>query len=181
MRERTRRLAALGLDYLVILGWMSVLGLISAVVFLVRGELPDTLRTLGPVGSEVLYFLLLTFVVGIYLYKTESGGRHATWGKRKMGLEVCNEDGATPNKTQILLRTVVKLAPWEFAHFFVWQMMYVFYREGWEAVPPVWVFVGLNAATAAALVYIVMVLAAGRGPHDLAARTMVRLPMKPAG
>lgn len=57
---------------------------------------------------------------------------------------------------QILLRTIVKLVRWEFAHFFAWQMMYVFYREGWEAMPPVWVLVGLNAATAAAVAYIVM-------------------------
>ncbi|GAA5225487.1 RDD family protein [Paeniglutamicibacter antarcticus] len=180
MRKRTKRFAALGLDYLVIMGWLAVLGVCSTVVFLVRGELPDTLGMLAPLGSGVLYFFLLVFAVGVYLFKTESGEYHATWGKRKMGLEVRSTDGRTPNKMQILLRTIVKLVPWEFAHIFVWQMMYVFYREGWEAMPPVWVFVGLNPATAAALVYIVRVLVTGRGPHDMAGRTMVRLRVKPA-
>ncbi|MDO5743892.1 MAG: RDD family protein [Micrococcaceae bacterium] len=179
MSERTKRFAALGLDYVVILGWMATLGVISAVIFLVRGELPDTMGTLGPWGSEVLYFFLLTFVVGFYLYKGESGANHATWGKRKIGLVVRGRDGSIPSKMQILLRTVVKLAPWETAHLFIWQMMDVFHREGWEAMPPVWIFVGLNAASAAAVVYIVMVFATGRGPHDLVARTVVQLRTKP--
>lgn len=175
MRERTRRLAALGLDYVVILAWMIVLGVVSTVVFLIRGELPDTLGTIGPLGSQLVYFLLLTFVVGVYLYRTESGPHHATWGKRKLGLEVRAADGAAPNRTKILLRTIVKLLPWEGAHFFVWQMMYVYYREGYESEPPPWIFVGLNAASVAALFYVAMVLATGRGPHDAAAGTTVRL------
>lgn len=52
MHEWTRRFAALGLDYLVILVWMAVLGLASIAVFLARGELPDALGLLGPFGSE---------------------------------------------------------------------------------------------------------------------------------
>lgn len=175
MHEKTRRLAALGLDYLVILAWMIVLGLATAIVFLTRGELPDTLGVLGPIGSELLYFLLLTFVVGIYLYKTESGPHRATWGKRRMGLEVTGRDGAASDRTQILLRTIVKLLPWETAHFFIWQLMGVVYRDGTEATVPAWIYVGMNAATAAAIFYIVMVLVSGRGPHDRAAGTTVRM------
>ena len=169
-----RRLAALGLDYLVILAWMIVLGLVTAIIFLTRGELPDTLGMFGPLGSELLYFLLLTFVVGIYLYRTESGPHRSTWGKRRMGLEVLAIGSSVPKRTKILLRTIVKLLPWETAHFFIWQLMGVIYREGNDATPPAWVFVGMNAATAAAIAYIVMVLVTGRGPHDRAAGTIVR-------
>lgn len=93
MGKRTKRFAALGLDYLVILGWLGVLGVCSTVVFLVRGELPDALGMLGPLVSEVLYFFLLASAVGVYLYKTEPGEDHATWGKRKMRLEVRSADG----------------------------------------------------------------------------------------
>ncbi|NKG21560.1 RDD family protein [Paeniglutamicibacter terrestris] len=173
MRERKRRLAAAGLDYLVILSWMMVLGVISTVIFLIRGELPDTLGTIGPLGSQLVYFLLLTLVVGIYLYKTESGAHHATWGKRRMGLQVRSVSGEVPGRMDILLRTVVKLLPWESAHFFIWQMMHVYYQRGYDATPPVWIFVGLNAVSLTALVYLLLVLITGRGPHDLAARTMV--------
>lgn len=180
MSERTRRLAALGLDYLVILAWMIVLGLVAAIIFLTRGELPDTLGRFGPIGSELLYFLLLTFVVGIYLYRTESGPHRSTWGKRRMGLEVIGIDGTVPKRTKILLRTVVKLLPWETAHFFIWQLMGVVYRDGAEADPRAWIYLGMNAATAAAIAYIAMVMATGRGPHDLAAGTRVRVRAVPA-
>lgn len=57
---------------------------------------------------------------------------------------------------------------------FTGQMMDEFYRERWDAMPPVWIFVGLNAASAAALIYVAMVFTIGRGPHDLAAGTLVR-------
>ncbi|MCO4275516.1 RDD family protein [Pseudarthrobacter sp. HLT3-5] len=152
---------------------MAFLGLLSFLAYLVLGSLPDNLGTLGPLGSQVLYFFLLTFVVGAYLYRCESGPHHATWGKRRMGLTVVGIDGAAPSRRRILVRTVVKLLPWEAAHFFVWQMMWTFYQHGYEAAPPVWVFLGLQASTAAALVYIAMVVFTGRGPHDRAAGTVV--------
>lgn len=174
MSERTRRLAAPGLDYLV------VLGLVTAIIFLARGELPDALGRFGPIGSELPYFPLLTFVDGFHLCRTESGPRRRTWGKRRMGLEVVGLDGPMPRRTQVLLRTVVKLLPWETAHFFIWQFMGVIYREGQDATPRAWIFAGMHTATAAAIVCIVIVLATGRGPHDLAAGTKVGLRAVPA-
>ncbi len=168
-----RRLLALLLDYAVILAWMAILGFLSLLVYLVLGSLPDTLGTLGPVGSQLLYFFLLTFVVGVYLYRCESGPHRATWGKRRMGLAVVAVDRAAPARRKILVRTVVKLLPWEVSHFFVWQMMWTFYLHGYDASPPLWVFLGLQAAAAAAIAYIVMVMVTGRGPHDRAAGTVV--------
>ncbi|RAX49308.1 hypothetical protein DQ353_10995 [Arthrobacter sp. AQ5-05] len=89
----------------------------------------------GPIGSELLYFLLLTFVVGFYLHKTGSGAHRSTWGKRRMGLGLIGIEGSVPKRTKILLRTVVKPLPWENAHFFIWQLMGVIHREGKEATP----------------------------------------------
>lgn len=125
------------LDYVVILAWMAFLGLLSFLTYVVTGSLPDTLEPFGPLGSQVLYFFLLTFVVGVYLYRCESGPHHATWGKRR--LAVAGIDGAAPSRRRILVRTVVKLLPWEAAHFFVWQMMWTFYQHGYDAAPPAWV------------------------------------------
>lgn len=168
-----RRLLALLLDYGVILAWMAFLGLLALLVYLILGSLPDTLGILGPVGSQVLYFFLLTFVVGVYLYRCESGPHHATWGKRRTGLAVVGVVGAAPSRRRVLVRTVVKLLPWELSHFFVWQMMWTFYQHGYDASPPLWVFLGLQASSAAAIVYIAMVIFTGRGPHDRAAGTVV--------
>ncbi|MGW6173783.1 RDD family protein [Arthrobacter sp. NPDC055138] len=168
-----RRLLALLLDYLVILTWMAVLALLSLLWRGVFGDFPDTLAVLGPLGSQTLFFFLLTFVVGVYLYRTEAGPRHATWGKRRMGLTVAALNGTAPSRKQILIRTVVKLLPWECAHIFVWQMMWFYYLHGYQAMPPTWIFIGQQAATAAAVAYIAMVLVTGRGPHDRAAGTVV--------
>lgn len=167
------RIAALFLDYLVILAWMGVLTVGSLLVSLAPGPFPDTLGSLGPVGSQVLYFFLLTFVVGVYLYRTESGPHQATWGKRRLRLRVVDIDGAPVSKRRILLRTAVKLLPWELAHTFVWQMMWTFYQHGYDTTPPVWVLIGLNTATLAAIVYVIMVATTRRGPHDRAAGTRV--------
>ncbi|MET4096174.1 hypothetical protein ABIB51_003122 [Arthrobacter sp. UYCu712] len=68
-----------------------------------------------------------------------------------MGLEVTAVDGSAPARRRVLVRTVVKLLPWEVSHFFVWQMMWTFYLHGYDASPPLWVFLGLQAVTAAAI------------------------------
>ena len=123
---------------------------------------------------------MLTFVVGVYLYKTESGPQRSTRGKRRMGLDVSATDGSVPKRSKILLRTIVKLLPWETAHFFIRQLMGVIHREGSEATPRASIFVGLNIPAAAAIVYIAMVVATGRGPHDPAAGTEIRVRAVPA-
>lgn len=176
-----RRLAALGLDYLVILGWMAVLAAGSLVIRVAVGP-PDVLGALGPIGAQVVFFALLTLPVGLYLFLSESGPAQATWGKRRMGLIVTSDDGARPNHGQVAVRTAVKLLPWELAHAFIWQMQAVFYREGYDAAVPVWVIVGLNLVNVAIVVYLAMsLLGAARGPHDRAARTAVvrRAPLDP--
>lgn len=162
------------LDYVVILGWMALLGLGSVVLAVLSGGYPDVLGALGPVGTQAVFFLLLTLPVGLYLYLSESSSAQASWGKRRLGLLVTTTDGHRPSRGQVAVRTVVKLLPWEVAHTFVWQMQAVFYRDGYDADVPVWILVGLNAVLAAIVVYLAMSLLGGRrGPHDRAASTIV--------
>lgn len=172
-----KRLIALWFDYLVILGWMGALGLVSLVLFLTLGRIPDYLGTLGPMGAQALFFVVLTLPVGLYLFASESSPAHATFGKRKAGIKVVSQDGQNVTKKQILVRTVVKLLPWEIAHTFVWQMQYVFYEQGYDAMPAPWIFIGLNVATILAVAYVAMVVFRkdGRGPHDITAKTRVVL------
>lgn len=169
-----RRLKALLIDYLIILGWMGVLASAATISYFALSGFPDYLGTYGPVGTQFIFFLLLTLPVGLYLYFTESGHTHATIGKRLVGLTVVANGGA-PSKSQIAIRTIIKLLPWELAHTFVWQLQYVFYTEGFSANPPDWILFGLNAAVALAASYIAMVAFRrdGRGLHDLTAGTQV--------
>lgn len=172
----TKRIAALFIDYLYILTYMVFLAVVNFVLFgFVLQSYPDYLGLLGPVGSQLLFFTVLTFPVGLYLYFTESSSTHATFGKQRLHLRVNNKVGGKPTKKQIALRTIVKLLPWEIAHIFVWQLQYVFYTFGYDATPPVWIWTGMNISTVLAIVYVAMVAFRkdGRGPHDLVAGTRV--------
>ena len=155
---------------------MAVIAAAAYTLFVIRGGFPDYLGTLGPIGTQLLFFLLLTLPVGLYLYFTESSPRHATIGKQKAGLVVVSKNGDTPRKAQTALRTIVKLLPWEIAHTFVWQLQNVFYLHGYEADVPIWIFIGLIASMFLAVIYVAMVAFRrdGRGPHDIVAGTMVR-------
>ena len=169
-----RRLAALLLDYLVVLTWMVVLAVMSLAVNLTMGDYPDVLGALGPFGAQAFFFSLLTLPVGLYLYLCESGPAQATWGKRRMGLVVRSVDGARPGRGQVAIRTVVKLLPWEIAHALIWQMQAVFHRSGYTAEIPIWIFVALGAVDVAVLAYLGTSLLGRRcGPHDRASRTLV--------
>lgn len=170
----TQRVAALLLDYLVILGWMALLAVGSLVVALLSGGYPDVLGALGPVAAQAVFFLVLTLPVGLYLYLCESSSAQASWGKRRLGLIVTRTDGERPSRGQIAVRTVVKLLPWEVAHTFIWQMQAVFHRSGYDADVPAWIFAGLNVVLIAIVVYLATsLLGDRRGPHDRAASTVV--------
>lgn len=171
------RIKALLIDYLVILAWIAIVGLVGFVISVMAGGYPDYLGAFGPFGAQIIFFLVMTFPVGAYLYLTESGTHHATFGKRKVGIRVVGSDGGMPSKRSILLRTIIKLLPWEVAHTFVWQMQYVFYRSGYEAEMPEWIFVGLSISIILVVIYIGMIALRpdGRGPHDLLAGTLVVL------
>ncbi|MGZ0149566.1 RDD family protein [Kribbella sp. WER1] len=172
MRSRRfwRRIAALLIDYLLISAWIAVLAAAALAVRLITGSLPNWLDLGGTAGAELLGFALLVLPVGCYLYLTETSTRHATIGKRALHLHVTDtKAGAPPSRRQILVRTVVKLIPWELAHFFIWQLVAA------GTPTPSWITTGLVAVYALPLIYLAMVAFRkdARAPHDLAANTAV--------
>lgn len=170
-----RRLAALGVDYAVFVGWAGVLGLGALVVVTVRGGLPNWLE--DGVGFAELYgILLIVLPVGVYLYLCEASARQATLGKRALRLRVVGAaSGARPGRWRVLVRTVVKLVPWETGHFFVWHLFDVARTAGTDAPLPAWIAAGLVAAGALFVGYVLVVAFQRdrRGPHDLVAGTRV--------
>lgn len=116
----TRRAGALVLDYLVIAAWLVVvvgLGVLS------RAAAPDLAATLfcDPLAAEAVGFLLLTLPVGLYYALSEASSSGATWGKRRMGITVAGPAGDPPSIGRSLLRTALKLLPWELAHAVIWR------------------------------------------------------------
>jgi uncharacterized RDD family membrane protein YckC len=166
-----RRLLALLIDYALIVAYLAVLVLAALLIVRITGTLMDWLA-LGTVVAELLGFVLLVLPVGIYLYVGEASARQATVGKRVLGLRVVLQaSGERPGRVRILVRTVVKLIPWEFAHFFVWQAA----ASAGLAVFPGWIAIGIITANLLPIAYLVCVLVQRdkRGPHDLVAGTRV--------
>jgi uncharacterized RDD family membrane protein YckC len=166
-----RRIAALLVDYALILGWMAVVAAISAGIAVAAGGYANWLAW-GTTVAQLLGFAVLVLPVGIYLFVTESSARQATVGKRVLRMRVVARDGSRPAAWRILVRTVVKLLPWEFAHFFVWHTVAAASGDG---VFPPWLIAGLVVADVLPVAYVLTVLIEPqrRGPHDLVAGTRV--------
>ena len=170
-----RRIAALLIDYALILGWVAVVAGVSGLVALLSGGYADWLSW-GVGVAELLGFVVLVLPVGVYLFVSESSGRQATVGKRALRLRVVGVDGSRAGAPRILVRTVVKLLPWEFAHFFVWHTVDAVSHGAAEF--PLWLLCGLIAADVLPVIYVLVVALQRdrRGPHDLAAGTRVVTP-----
>jgi uncharacterized RDD family membrane protein YckC len=168
-----RRVAALLIDYALILGWMAVVAAGSAIVALVTGGYANWLAW-GTGAAQLLGFAVLVLPVGVYLFLSESSARQATLGKRALGMRVVGLRGGRPGRLRVLVRTVVKLLPWEVAHFFVWHTVDVASRGGDVVFPP-WLTAGLIVADLLPVAYVLVVALhpQRRGPHDLAAGTRV--------
>jgi uncharacterized RDD family membrane protein YckC len=167
------RLLALLVDYGLILGYMAVLALTTLALYAITGELFDWL-SLGTTIAQLLGFLLLVLPVGVYLYVGEASTRQATVGKRVLGLQVVNAaDRGRPTRIGIVIRTVVKLLPWEIAHFAVWNIFSI--SATGDSAFPIWLLATVTAANLLPFIYIATIALQkdGRGPHDLAAGTRV--------
>ncbi len=91
-------------------------------------------------SAELAGFLLLTTPVVLYFALFESSPGGATPGKRVLHLRVVKLDGRRLGRGRALLRSVVKFAHWELAHFTIWQ--YVYGAAG-HANPPTWTTITL--------------------------------------
>jgi uncharacterized RDD family membrane protein YckC len=160
-----RRLLSWWWDYVVILGWLLLL-------FLVIG-LPQLLGWWdlasiwsSPLGTDVAITLLTVLPWYLYLVVTESGSRHATWGKRRAGLRVTGEGGTEPGLGAILGRNLIKVLPWQLGHMGTVRLVTM------ETPPPFAIWLDIGSLVPLALI-VVPVLFGRRGIHDLIAGTDV--------
>ena len=168
-----KRASALLIDYCIILGYMGILAGLMFVLYLTTGNLPDWL-TYSVTVAEILGFIVLVLPVGMYLYLSESSTHRATIGKRSLHLIVIsNKPNTKLTRSQIAIRTIIKLLPWELAHFFVWHIVAA--TANGQNSFPLWLEVGLISCIIIPIIYVLMVAfqSKGRGPHDLIARTRV--------
>lgn len=128
------------------------------------GAVPDT-------GPEIWRTLLLNFSLPVWLYfiAFESSARGATPGKRIFGIRVSSTRSSGPLLWRILVRTAIKLAPWELVHI---ASFAIAPAGGHFTIAQA---VGLGLAWLLMIVYLIVVWRSDGhvGPHDRLAGTYV--------
>ena len=167
-----RRLAAFGLDYLVVLAYLIVLGCIGWV--LASGPASDAWLGLvsSPWRSDVLVLCTTVLPVAAYFALFESSPSGATLGKRRMCLKVVQLGGGRLSLGRALLRSGVKLLPWQLAH------TTLLHIPGWPTdpqSPPLWVTVGMGLVWGLVGFYVIALVVRSdhRTPYDWVAGSQV--------
>ena len=145
-----RRAAAFALDYLIIAAWLAV---VVGAGLAARAAAPDVMASIfgDALTAEAAGFLVLTVPVGLYFALSEAGDSGATWGKRLMRIGVLTAAGESLAIGRSLLRTGLKLVPWELAHAVIWR--FALPGSAPEALLDaglvlVWVLIGANLISA---------------------------------
>lgn len=163
------RALAFGFDYLVIAAYLTVL--VLAGVTLNAGAPALAARLFGgPVVGQATGFALVTWPVLLYSALSDASSQRATWGKRRMRLEVSDAVGNRLGTGRSLARTAVKFVPWELAHTCVWQIRFA---EDPAAPVYTWGFVAVWILVAANL-FSIGVHPLARGWHDRIAGACVQ-------
>lgn len=140
------RALAFWFDYLVIAAYLTVLVLAGVTLNARAPELAARLFG-GAVVGQATGFALVTLPVLLYFALSEASLQRATWGKRRMRLEVSDAAGSRLGIGRSLARTALKFVPWELAHTCVWQIRFAddpaapAYTLGFVAV---WILVAVN-------------------------------------
>lgn len=167
-----RRLAAYLVDILLLFAAVvsTQFGLAA-----LTGGWPFRLLTTG-LRIEGWVWLSVSLPTYLYFALSESSTHQATPGKRLLGLRVTDIAGNRIGFGRALLRTIVKLIPWEVTHLSLFLPTPIL-TDGQGGFLP-----GLITANILIVVYLAaIVMTAGKqGVHDLVARTMV-LPCAPFG
>ena len=170
--ERTRyapfkdRLIAFLYDYLFIA--LYAILVVGSISFLLRRHLEPYFSG-SPAVAQSAGFLMLTLPVALYFIFSESSVWQGTWGKRIMGLRVVDGRGKRIAIYRSIIRTAVKLLPWEMAHFGVWRLYLP------SDYPENILLAVLSAANVLAVLYFLTPMLNGKRQsiYDMAAGTLV--------
>ena len=167
------RLKAFAFDYLPVAAYILLLFGVTMAFAWVMGSLGRPVNwPSNPLVGDLIAFLTLVLPVILYFTLQESSSRTATWGKRKVGLLVVNEEGERLTFGRAFLRSFLKFLPWQIAH------TSLFHWEGWPfapAEPTVMVLVGFGLAYLLVGIYIASALVSKkhRTPYDWVAGSYV--------
>lgn len=162
------RLLAFAMDYLILGGYLLLLLWVGVTLI---GAIPGFSERVSaqPLLGQLLGFVSLTLPVSLYFALSEASAGQATWGKRRLHLQVSDTAGARLSLPRALLRTALKFVPWELAHTCIWQLT----GAGFD--PPPWVMFGFILVWVLVGANIVSLLLTPRRQalYDLLAGTLV--------
>ena len=168
-----RRLKAFGFDYLPISGYIIMLFAATMALYTISKFLGFSLHwPENPLLADLIAFVTLVLPVALYFTLQESSPKQATWGKSRAGIRVVNANGSTLTRKQALIRSLVKLIPWQIAH------TCLLHIPGWPlavtTVPP-GVMVGYGLLYLVVGIYLASALISKkhRTPYDWAAGSYV--------
>jgi uncharacterized RDD family membrane protein YckC len=117
-----QRVAAFALDYIILVGYLLGLALLS----LLANNLFGANRWLfaDRIRAQVAGFLLVTLPVTLYFAIAEASPRQATWGKQRMKLKVADSYGHRIRFWRSFGRTLLKFIPWEISHTLIWEIYF---------------------------------------------------------
>src|SRR5688572_27742710 len=143
------RVLAFALDYIAIALYLV---LITGLSLAIGAAFPGLTQTLfgNPLSGQLSGFFAITLPVSLYFALLEASAWQASWGKRRLGLQVTGADGERLGRAHSLGRTALKFIPWELSHACIWQVS--FSRQEPSALVTagfvlVWVLVGANVAS----------------------------------
>jgi len=167
----TRRVAAFAIDYAVIaayIGLLTGLGVAARAALHQHLALPRT--DAEKLQGHAAAFLTLTLPVALYFALSEAAPAQATLGKRALGLRVTTTEGGRVPLGHSLVRSAVKLAPWEVAHTAIWHTP----GQPFVSSPAAWNVAGYTVALGGAAWYVAaLFVGSRRTPYDHVAGTRV--------
>jgi uncharacterized RDD family membrane protein YckC len=160
-----RRYLAFGIDWLVIVIWAGVL--FGIVMLSYSGQPPSPS---GPWRGQALGFVSMTLPIIFYFSICEASAWRASLGKRMMSLVVVSSKADRIAFSRILLRNVVKFAPWELGHLVANQAIF-----SSSSGIPIWVYFPMILSFTIPLWWVISIFIHGYSPYDQLSGIRVRL------
>ena len=121
------RFKAFLFDYILIFAYLALLVVLNVFLFPSMQELFQG----SLIKAQFVGFLMVTLPISIYFILSDSVFGGQSFGKKKMGILVVDENGKALSIPRAAFRTVLKFLPWELSHFLVYRLVFI----GDEAVP----------------------------------------------
>jgi uncharacterized RDD family membrane protein YckC len=151
-----RRFLAFGVDWLVIMVWA---GIVFGIVMLSYSGQPPTPS--GPWIGQAVGFFSMTLPVIFYYSICEASVWQSTVGKRILSLRVVGSKTDRIPFSRILLRNLIKFAPWELGHLVAQQAIF----SASSSIPN-WVYAPMVLSLIIPLWWVISIYVGGRSPYD---------------